>query len=432
MIIEFTVENFKSIKDEQIFSLYTTDSAESHLSENMVKNPFPGDFSLLKSVGVYGANASGKSNLLKAFYALQWIAVYSKILDDGDKLPCYEPYRLSDTCKTKATTFEIEFIIPEKGRFSYKISFVKNVIVNEKLACYRTSKEAILFERKKSDTWGTIRSGNLYKGGKKQFRFFANQSYLSVAGSSPDAPELIRDVYTFFRKEIIHLSVDDECGYALSEENMTLLEQMSQLITFADTGICGIEIHKRDKNKLKMRFHPSMPLSLRKKILEQERQEFQFLHESDTGSAVSFEQKDESTGTTRLFSLSPLIFDALETGGVLIIDELDNSMHPFMAELIIKLFNDPEVNPFGAQLIFSTHNINLMSPDLMRRDQTWFAEKDKGATRIYSLDSFDKKIVTPTSPFNRWYAEGRLGAVPHIDYMSIVKLFKKGERNAKV
>lgn len=431
MIIEFTVENFKSIKDEQIFSLYTTDSAESHLSENMAKNPFPGDFSLLKSVGVYGANASGKSNLLKAFYALQWIAVRSKKLDDGDSIPFYKPYRLSEASQKAPTIFELEFVIPEKGRFSYRVSFTQKHVVEEKLVCYRSAKEAVLFERTKSDTWNTMQFGNLYKGGKKQFPFFSNQSYLSVAGSSADAPELIRDVYTFIRKEIVHLDVDEEYDYQQTLENKHLFEQTSQLIKFADTGICGIKLELRDTSKLKVHFSPNMPIAMQKKILNQETQEFRFLHATDAGNTESFAQKDESTGTNKLFSLSPLLFDALKTGGVLIIDELDNSMHPFMAELIIKLFNDPEVNPFGAQLIFSTHNINLMSPDLMRRDQTWFAEKDKGATRIYSLDSFDKKIVTPTSPFNRWYAEGRLGAVPHIDYMSIVKLFKKGEPNAK-
>lgn len=431
MIIEFTVENFKSIKEEQIFSLYTTDGAESHLSENMVKNPFPGDFSLLKSVGVYGANASGKSNLLRAFYAFQWIAVRSKKLDDGDPLPCYEPYRLSETCKGKPTSFEMEFVIPEKGRFSYKIAFIQNEILEEKLVCYRSAKEAVLFERTKSDTWETIQFGNLYKGGKKQFPFFSNQSYLSVAGSSADAPELIRDVYTFIRKEIVHLDVDEECDYSPTEENKILFDHTSQLITFADTGICGVKLEKRDMATMKIRFPKNMPPSMQKKILEREEKEYRFLHETESGKTEEFPQEDESTGTMKLFMLSPLLFDALKTGGVLIIDELDNSMHPFMAELIIKLFNDTEVNPFGAQLIFSTHNINLMSPDLMRRDQTWFAEKDKGATRIYSLDAFDKKIVTPTSPFNRWYAEGRLGAVPQIDYLGIVKLFKKGASHAK-
>jgi AAA15 family ATPase/GTPase len=98
-----------------------------------------------------------------------------------------------------------------------------------------------------------------------------------------------------------------------------------------------------------------------------------------------------------------------------------------MAELIIKLFNDPRVNKHNAQLIFSTHNINLMTPELLRRDQIWFTEKQQGATKFYSLDDFDKKKVKPQSPFNQWYAEGRFGAIPNINYQGIVELFNTPE-----
>ena len=110
---------------------------------------------------------------------------------------------------------------------------------------------------------------------------------------------------------------------------------------------------------------------------------------------------------------------------MLVVDELDNSMHPFIAELIIRLFNDPEVNCGHAQLIFSTHNISLMSPEHFRRDQIWLTEKVKGATRLFSLEDFDKNKVKPQSPFGRWYAEGRFGAVPKIDYQGIAALLKK-------
>ncbi|MCK5806567.1 MAG: ATP-binding protein, partial [Lentisphaeria bacterium] len=133
----------------------------------------------------------------------------------------------------------------------------------------------------------------------------------------------------------------------------------------------------------------------------------------------------------KMFELAPLIISAFETGGVLIIDELGNSMHPFMAELIIKLFNDPDVNPGKAQLVFTTHNVNLMTPELLRRDQIWFSEKTDGASRFFSLDDFDKRRVTPKSPYGRWYAEGRLGAVPHIDYQGIVRLLGERVDNAE-
>ena len=160
------------------------------------------------------------------------------------QFPYYKPYRLSEASKKAPIIFELEFVIPEKGRFSYRVSFTQKQVFEEKLVCYRSAKEAMLFARTKADTWNTIQFGNLFKGGKKQFPFFANQSYLSVAGSSADAPEVIRDVYTYFRKEIVHLDVDEERGYLLTEENKFLLDKASQLITFADTGICGIKLSK--------------------------------------------------------------------------------------------------------------------------------------------------------------------------------------------
>ena len=150
-----------------------------------------------------------------------------------------------------------------------------------------------------------------------------------------------------------------------------------------------------------------------------------FAHLTESGSSELFELEDESAGSQKLFNLAPLIIMTLSIGGVLVMDELDNSMHPFMAELIIKLFNDPRVNKGNAQLIFSTHNINLMTSELLRRDQIWFTEKQAGATRFYSLDDFDKKKVKPLSPFNQWYAEGRFGAVPAINYQGIVALFNE-------
>ena len=138
------------------------------------------------------------------------------------------------------------------------------------------------------------------------------------------------------------------------------------------------------------------------------------------GAFMRLDLDEESNGTQKMVRLLPQIVDILVSGGVFVVDELDNSMHPFMAEMLVKLFNDPDINKGQAQLIFTTHNANLLSPDLLRRDQIWFAEKVGGHSRYYSLDSFDKKTVTPSSPYVKWYLEGRFGAVPAIDYAGVV------------
>ncbi|MBJ5459526.1 ATP-binding protein, partial [Salmonella enterica subsp. enterica serovar Typhimurium] len=129
----------------------------------------------------------------------------------------------------------------------------------------------------------------------------------------------------------------------------------------------------------------------------------------------------ESEGTQKLFEIIPLIRSAFNNSMVVIIDELDNSLHPHIADLIVKLFNDPDVNKKGSQLIFSTHNMQLMTPEKMRRDQIWFCEKNKGASALYSLDDFDKKKVKTTTPYASWYDEGRFGGVPDINYLKVAK-----------
>jgi AAA15 family ATPase/GTPase len=213
-------------------------------------------------------------------------------------------------------------------------------------------------------------------------------------------------------------------------EETELVEKVAALLSLVDTGISKISVQERtDTDSIKI--PADFPDDIKLRILKDRKYKPLFLHLTDTGSGELFEEEKESDGTRKLFHLAPLIIETLSKGGVLIMDELDNSMHPFMAELIIKLFNDKRINKSNAQLIFSTHNINLMSSELLRRDQIWFTEKQDGMTKFYSLDDFDKKKVKPQSPFNQWYAEGRFGAVPAINYQGIVELFNTGSANAQ-
>jgi AAA15 family ATPase/GTPase len=304
------------------------------------------------------------------------------------------------------------------------VSYLQNKIINESLLYYPSSQPAIVFERNENETWKDIRFGGKYKGGKRRIPFFDNNAYLSKAGNSADAPEMIREVYNYFRKEMLQLNVDERARKLNWVEDETLLKKVSALLRLVDTGIAGIEVKELEKvNSINL--PEGIPEEFKEAILKDIRKKFLFTHISEEGKEVAFNERKESAGTRKLFHLAPLILDALKGGAILIIDELDNSMHPFMAELIIKLFNDPRVNKNNAQLIFSTHNINLMTSKSLRRDQIWFTEKKDGSTTFYSLDDFDKNKVKPQSPFNQWYAEGRFGAVPMIDYNSIVELLSE-------
>lgn len=434
MIIDFTVTNFRSIREEQTFSMHAH-LPGSHLTEN-ITYPGGGNIGLLKSAGIYGANASGKSNFLLALYALSYMIVGSYKLNEGDEIPCYEPYLLSEGCKSSPTKFDVEFYVPIKDhdqplRFRYCVAFTTNQVVEENLFFYPSTQKAMIFDRGPGDSWNEIPFGSLYKGGRKRIPFFANNTYLSKAGNSADTPQLIRDVYNYFRKNFDHLGTGQQIIMAKWYENERTVEMVSSLLSLVDTGISNINIKKNDDQRID-KFLGDIPDDVKRLVLEDRQYKSLFEHLTDTGSKEYFDQSKESTGTRKLFNLAPLIIDTLRNGGVLIMDELDNSMHPFIAELIIKLFNDSRINKGNAQLIFSTHNVNLMSSELLRRDQIWFTEKQKGSTTLYSLADFDKKKIKSQSPFNQWYAEGRFGAVPAIDYHGIIALFNlPDDANAK-
>lgn len=425
MIIDFTITNFRSIRDEQTFSLHACNPG-SHLLDN-ISYPDDGRVGVLKSAGVYGANASGKSNLLLAFEALQYMVRASGRFKDGKPIKCYEPFLLSEDAKTAPVRFEIEFVTPDGTRYIYRIAFTRKRVVSEHLSFYSSAKAALIFDRTEKDTWETIKFGTLFTGGKKRIPFFDNNGYLSKAGDSADAPELIRNVYNYLRNDVLQLGLNEEVHFDEWVNDEAVFAKVSALLTYVDTGVSGVVLKENDIDSESLKFPDSMPESIRESVIRRMKHSFLFSHPTESKGTELFDLAMESAGTRKLFRLAPLVIDALDNGGVLIVDELDNSMHPFMAELIIRLFNDPEVNKGNAQLIFSTHNISLMSSDHFRRDQIWLTEKQNGATRIFSLEDFDKKKVKPQSPFNRWYAEGRFGAVPKIDYQGIVSLLKSQE-----
>ncbi|MCC7005075.1 MAG: ATP-binding protein [Ottowia sp.] len=372
---------------------------------------------------MYGANASGKSNVLLAFRALQYLVTHSGNLTEGRKIACYEPFRLSEQGKTSPVKFEIEFVNNDGIRFIYVISFDQTSILEESLDFYPSRQKANLFKRNNSDTWETISFGSQYKGGEKRIAFFNNNSYLSKAGNNASSPEIIRSVYKYFTNSIVHLRSSDELYVSDFSLDAETLNKVSLLLCHVDTGVAGIT--RNEKPELpEILFPEGIPDSVKKKILERNSDDFVFLHKNENGNTESFKQDLESDGTQRMFGLMPLLIDVFSNGGVLIADELDSSLHPHIAELIIKLFNDSEINTLGAQLIFSTHNINLMTSSNLRRDQIWFTEKSGGATRLYCLADFDKQIVKQDSPYGHWYDAGRFGALPRIDYQAIARILQ--------
>lgn len=200
----------------------------------------------------------------------------------------------------------------------------------------------------------------------------------------------------------------------------TFSDTTGEFLSLVDTGITGMSV---EENDIDIKLPDGMSEEIKKEILFRNKFRFIFAHKNENGEDVMLDQENESDGTNRLFELAPAITSALCTFRILIIDEVDHSLHPHLASLLLRLFNDSELNKFNSQLIFSTHNMDLMKPEKMRRDQLWFAEKFKGYTNIFTLDDFEKDKVKASSPFHKWYDDGRFGSTPSVNYTAIKKYF---------
>ncbi len=421
MIIDFTIQNFRSIKDAQTFSMYV-EHPKQHLAGH-VSYPAGDKIGVLRAAGIYGANASGKSNILLALRALQFIACKSGDLKDGDAISCYEPYRLSSETKEGATRFEIEFFDAEQVRYFYAVSFNKKRIFEEVLDYYPSRQKANLFNRTEKDNWETISFGGRNKGGVRRIPFFENNSYLSKAGENAGTSTIIRAAYKYLKKNIKYFEMTSKFYASGLFYNHQLIDKTAKILSCIDTGIVNINAVLNEE-KINDDFIREVPDHLRENVKYYMMQDYFFAHATEENEIEFFEEKLESAGTLKLFNFIPTLMSGFEEGKVFIWDELESTFHPHVAAMIIALFNDPSINTNNAQLIFTTHNTSLMSPEKMRRDQIWFTEKRNGATSLYSLDEYDKSKVKNDSPFADWYNEGRFDAIPHIDYLAIANLLR--------
>lgn len=434
MIVDFTVKNFRSIRDEQTLSFYA-ERAPTHLPEN-IHYPSKDATGVLASTGIYGANASGKSNVLTALSAFFWLVSESHSFKENAKIPPYEPYRLSNKNKQAATEFAIEFVV-DTTRYVYEITYNQTEIITEKLDFYSVNPTRVvrakLFERTAGAGWEGISFGGYYKGGTKKIPLFKNQAYLSKAGNTPDAPEQIRKIYQFFTAGVYFVKHQ---SYALDpawKKDPLTVAKVSGFLSHVDTGIAKLLIRHEEPKDFQKNMPSEMPEHLRSKILEDVSYVPYFEHKTDEGKVEVFAEEDESDGTRALVHILPLIFHVLKTGKVLVWDELETSLHPHIADLLLSLFNNPEINTNHAQLLFSTHDLSLMNSEKMRKDQLWLTEKVAGATQLISMDEFDSSQLKANSPFAKWYDEGRLGGLPMINPERIKALFlalaSEGEGN---
>lgn len=424
MLIDFTVKNFRSIKDEQTLSMVASDSS-GDLLDNGIKVSDE-NFRLLPSAIIYGANASGKSNIIRAIQEFKLMIMFSHKLSKDQKLFFFDPFRLDKQNMNNPSEFEIEFIAYDKIRYLYNVKYSEKEIIHESLFYYPKKQKTKLYIRNQDET---IDFGSQLKGHKKQVEniLLSNQLYLSVAVNNNLTQ--LNPVYKYFSEYLVTVFSSNSWShidFLLSSmiipsgvflvENQDLKNDVKKYLQIADIDINDIILKEREVTS-----EPYKDMDLPQDVIANLNKSLKYVtylrHQLvDDEGYVDFNINDESDGTQRLFKLSQAIIPLLNKGGVLIMDEIDQSLHTMLSEFILSEFNSPERNPHGAQLIATSHDISLMKPENFRRDQVWFTEKEKnGATKLYSLDQFDKDKVRGNTSFYKWYLEGRFNAIPHIN-----------------
>lgn len=391
----------------------------------------------IPTAAIYGPNNSGKSNFLKAFRAFRWLVERSASMNVGDKLLANEFFELDILTQQQPTTFNIHFIPKDDHlRYEYKVKFTRDRILTEELWFYPPDQSRVsrsrLFYR---ESGKPIDFGESLKGPKEAIEegLLENQLFLSKAVQNNNTQ--LAPVFLFF-KEGLGLSVFDDEGYSeiqmgsfgkfiYENRNDPLVDLIDSLLIYADTGIIGLEIAQTQDIPM-VSFPEGFPEEERAEFIRHFNERFKFQiktkHRLFKGNEevgiATMPLKEQSAGTIKFFNMIRLVLTALASGKVLLIDELDKSLHPMLTEVIVKLFHNPNTNPRKAQLIFATHDVSLLSGDLLGRDQIYLIEKDRfGASHLTSIADF--KGVRQNIPFEKWYLSGRFHATPKINTFNI-------------
>lgn len=421
-LLEFSIANNRSINEMCTFSMIGKGISDQP-TDNIVKL---GSNKVLKSAVIYGANSSGKSNVVKSISQMKRIVLSSVKLNDDDELE-YEPFLFSENVDNPSH-FEVTFI-NDKYKYRYGFQFNLKKITSEWL--YRSTLS------RKLETELFYRELNVIECDEKLFAegldrdkmINANRLLLSLCAQLGGKES--KKVISWFQQKINVLSGITTEIYADSSKQM-LYNQLNGCDN-AKKFFTQLQLGFNDLECIEKTFDISMlpddlPQEVKEKfskLLEGRKDiELYALHNvyDDSGNVVKQISLDvdkiESEGTKKLIELSGPIFNTLNKGKVLVIDEFDAKLHPHISHHIISLFNNPETNPNGAQLILTTHDTHLLSSKLFRRDQIWFTEKDgKEQTDLYNM--MDIVLPDGSKPRNdanyeRNYIAGRYGAVPYI------------------
>lgn len=417
MFIDFTVENYRSIKEMQTLSMSAANiiSKYKEIDKENVFN-YSTKLPILKSKAIYGANASGKSNLIRALVSFISI-VANSVKDDKILNSRIEKFGLSTETETKPTYFQLSFIL-NKVYYRYGFEATNKDIKSEWLFGSPGKKEVPFFTREGTNI--NVNEKQFKEGSKISDLYsqpendIARSNSLFITAVKSFSGGIAREIVDYLSSYIIISGLSDFQLHKIAEDSLGDEEKrikIAELLKMADIGIDDIsrieyqsnkEIEKNDKKFLTVTRHKKYDKNLKQ-----------------AGTVTFYMILNESEGSRKMFEVSPLILDALNENRVLVMDEFDARFHPLLTRKIVELFNSNSNK--GSQFVFATHDTNLLNPKLLRRDQICFVEKDKyGASHFYSLVDF--KGIRNDASFEKDYISGKYGAIPFLgDFNAVIE-----------
>lgn len=413
MLIQFSVANYASIRDEITLSLIAGTGSEHE--ERLIG--FEKE-NLLPVVSIFGANAAGKTNIHKALTAAIMIVRSSHQLQIDSSINYVVPFWFDKTHKNEPTKFDFIFIVNDT-KYQYGFVATRNQIIEEYLYKYNSSWASMVFERT------NVTDYKFTKANENHLKSFVektspNKLFLSTA--TMWNCKLTEEAYRWFAESIdsydSEVLVKDAIPY-IYDQGDEIKPFMKKMLSHADFNITDYVIERKEvpmKSVTDSVTIPGIEISPDPNATLY-RYEISTAHDVEDENGVTryylpFEL--ESKGTQKFFELCPAIKTAIDNGKTLFVDEMDTSMHPFLLDYIVDIFNDKEINKNGAQLVFNSHSVNTLSLEKFRRDQIYLVEKNNvGVTELFSIDEFSPR---KTDDVRKRYLEGRYGALPNIVY----------------
>lgn len=419
MLLRFRFSNFRSFRTEQELSMIAgplKDHADTLVHNEAIPE------SILPAAAVYGANASGKTNVLLALQFMARAVKFSHTRWQPDERIPREPFA-SEPDRDRPSEFIVDVLVGGV-RYQYGFFVSDTEVLEEWLHAYPKGKRQAWFNRRVGKP---MSFSEKMVGENRAIEGLMRPNSLFLSTAAQNNHLALSPVYGWFSR-FLKFVLHDRTGWKHSSEKLCADSQYKdyvvRMMTFADLGIAGLRVSEETMPEETKRIVSVLLATLKSESksgkqfseLNESRKQIQLIHRLG-GDAVPFEPNQESAGTIAYLTLIGPTISAIQAGGVVCVDELDASLHPLLATQLIRLFGDRSLNHKGAQLVFNTHDTNLLNGGVLRRDQIWFAEKKQdGSSQIYPLTDFKPRKEENLA---NGYLQGRYGAIPFLNAQSL-------------